>query len=73
MSIWLWLALAVVALSIVNGIIARWKHRSAILWFVLGLMFNPIPFFVLLYLPARQRAPYSPPAHGQDQGHRIIE
>ena len=73
MSIWLWLAWAVVALSVANAFIAYRKHRSAILWFVLGLMFNPIPFFVLLYLPARQRTPYSPPAHGQDQGHRIIE
>jgi hypothetical protein len=72
-SIWLWLAWAVVALSVANAFVAHRKRRSPTLWFVLGLMFNPITFFVLLYLPPRERAPYWPPAHGQDQGNRIIE
>ncbi len=43
-------------------VIAYRKNRSAVWWFVLGLMFNPVAVMVLLCLPAQARKPYWPPA-----------
>jgi hypothetical protein len=62
MSIWLWMAVAVVVMCAVTPWIAYAKNRSALLWLVLGLMFNPIAFVILLFLPALPRQSYRPPA-----------
>jgi hypothetical protein len=62
LSIWIWLAIAVLAACVLNPWIAYKKNRSAWLWFVLGLLFNPVAFVVLLFRPTLPRAPYRPPA-----------
>jgi len=73
MTIWAWAALAIVALSFTNAMIARWKNRSMTLWFILGLMFNPISFIVLLCLPTRSRATYWPQGFAEEDYGRRIE
>ena len=62
LSIWQWAAIAVLVTVVLNPFIARRKNRSAWLWFVLGLLFNPIAFVILLFLPAEPNPPYTPPA-----------
>jgi len=52
-SIWQWLIFVVLVTTVANGIIAQRKGRSVAGWVVLGLMFNPIAFVVLLCLPSR--------------------
>ena len=52
LSIWLWLLFVVLAMVIANGFIAHRKGRSVIGWVILGLMFNPIAFVILLNLPS---------------------
>jgi hypothetical protein len=52
LSIWLCVAAAFIATCVLNPWIASRKNRSALLWFVLGLLFNPIAFFILLFRPA---------------------
>src|SRR5262249_52464825 len=62
LSIWHWLVLAVIATIVANGFIARHKGRSVAGWVVLGLLFNPIAFVVLLCLPSeRLDVPPAPP------------
>jgi uncharacterized membrane protein HdeD (DUF308 family) len=62
LSIWLWLAIAVLASMVLNPWIAYRKNRSPWLWFVLGLLFNPVALVILLFRPALPRLPYRPPA-----------
>jgi len=62
LSIWLWLAIAVLATMVLNPWIAYRKNRSPWLWFVLGVLFNPVAFVVLLFRPSLSRPPYRPPA-----------
>jgi hypothetical protein len=53
-----------------NPCIASRKNRSPGLWFVLGLLFNPVACLVLLFRPALPLAPYRPPpASGELRGH----
>jgi len=61
LSIWLWLAIAVLATMVLNPWIAFRKNRSPWLWFVLGLLFNPVAFVILLFRPTLPRPPYRPP------------
>ncbi len=62
LSIWQWMATAVLVMCAVTPWIAYRKGRPALWWFVLGLLFNPITFVILLSLPAQPRPPYRPPA-----------
>ena len=62
LSIWLWIAIAVLATCVLNPWIAYRKNRSPWLWFVLGLLFNPVALVVLLFRPTLPRPPYRPPA-----------
>ena len=41
-------------MTVANGFIASRKNRSVVNWVILGLMFNPIAFVVLLFLPSRK-------------------
>jgi len=43
-------------------LIAYRKNRSPWLWFVLGLLFNPVALVILLFRPSLPRPPYRPPA-----------
>ncbi len=52
LTLWEWLLILVVAMAAANGFIARAKSRSVLGWIILGLMFNPIAFIVLLFLPS---------------------
>jgi hypothetical protein len=52
-SFWQWVLIVLLATVVANGFIARAKSRSVIGWVILGLMFNPIPFVILLFLPSR--------------------
>jgi hypothetical protein len=54
LSIWHWLIIVVLAMTVANGFIASRKNRSVVNWVILGLMFNPIAFVVLLFLPSRK-------------------
>ena len=54
LSIWQWLLVAALVTTVANGVIAHRKSRSVLGWVVLGLMFNPIAFVVLLFLPSRR-------------------
>jgi hypothetical protein len=47
---------------VLNPWIAYRKNRSPWLWFVLGVLFNPVAFVVLLFRPSLSRPPYRPPA-----------
>ncbi|HEX4554800.1 MAG TPA: hypothetical protein VH249_12485 [Xanthobacteraceae bacterium] len=67
LSLWELIVIGVLVLCAVTPVIAYKKNRSAVLWFVLGLMFNPVALVVLLCLPARTRKPYSPPAAGGER------
>jgi len=60
-GLWIWLCVAVafVATCVLNPWIAARKNRSALLWFVLGLLFNPVALFVLLFRPACRARPNS--------------
>ena len=60
-SIWHWLLIVVLVMTVANGIIAHSKSRWVAGWVILGLMFNPIAFVVLLFLPSR-RIDLPPPA-----------
>jgi len=71
LSFWHWLLIGFLVICAVTPVIAHKKNRSAVLWFVLGLMFNPVALVVLFCLPARTRKPYCPPAAGGQ--HRTIE
>jgi hypothetical protein len=62
LSLWQLILIGLLVLCAVTPLIAYKKNRSAVLWFVLGLMFNPLALVVLLCLPARPREPYWPPA-----------
>ena len=62
LSIWQWMAITVLAMCAVTPWIAYKKNRPALLWFVLGVLFNPITFVILLFLPALPREPYRLPA-----------
>src|SRR5262249_24124058 len=62
LSIWQWLAIAVVASVVLNPWIAYKKTRPMWLWFALGVLFNPIALVILLFLPSLPRPPYRPPA-----------
>jgi hypothetical protein len=53
-SIWHWLIVVMLAMTVANGFIARRKNRSVVGGVVLGVMFNPIAFVVLLFLPSRK-------------------
>jgi len=61
-SIWQWTAIAVLVTVALNPFIARRKNRSAWLWLVLGVLFNPIACVILLFLPAAHDPAYTPPA-----------
>jgi hypothetical protein len=52
-SFWHWMIIAVLLMTVGNGLIAYQKNRSVAAWVILGLMFNPIAFVVLLFLPKR--------------------
>jgi hypothetical protein len=54
LSIWHWLIIIVLAMTVANGFIASRKNRSVVGWVILGVMFNPIAFVVLLFLPSRK-------------------
>lgn len=62
LSIWLLLAIAVLVTIVLNPWIAYRKNRSPWMWLVLGLLFNPVAFVVLLFRPTLPRLPYRPPA-----------
>jgi len=66
-SLWQLIVIGLLAICVVTPVIAYKKNRSAVLWFVLGLMFNPVTLVVLLCLPARTRKPYLPPAAGGER------
>jgi hypothetical protein len=53
-SIWQWLLIVVLVTTVANGVIAHRKNRWVLGWVILGLMFNPIAFVVLLFLPSRK-------------------
>jgi len=53
-SIWQWLLIIVLITTVANGFIAKRKDRWVLGWVILGLMFNPIAFVVLLLLPSRK-------------------
>jgi hypothetical protein len=59
LSIWHWMAIAILVMCAITPWIAYKKNRPALWWFVLGVPFNPIAFIILLFLP---RLPYRPPA-----------
>jgi hypothetical protein len=54
LSIWHWLIIVLLAMTVANGFVASRKNRSVVNWVILGLMFNPIAFVVLLFLPSRK-------------------
>ena len=54
LSIWEWLLILVLVTTVANGVIAQRKGRSIVGWVVLGLMFNPFAFIVLLFLPSQK-------------------
>jgi hypothetical protein len=54
LSIWEWLLILVLVTTVANGFIAHHKRRSIIVWVILGLMFNPFAFLVLLFLPSNR-------------------
>ena len=60
-SIWQWLAIAVMVMGLVTPVIAYKKNRPVFLWLALGVLLAPIPFFFILFLPALPRPPYRPP------------
>jgi hypothetical protein len=62
LSIWFCAAIAMLATCVLNPWIAYRKNRSPLLWLVLGLLFNPIAFVILLFRPALPHSPYRPPA-----------
>jgi hypothetical protein len=62
LSIWQWAAIAVVIMGLITPVIAYKKNRPVFLWLALGVLFAPIPFFIILYLPSLPRPPYRPPA-----------
>jgi hypothetical protein len=66
-SLWQLILIGLLVICAVTPVIAYKKNRSAVLWFVLGLMFNPVALVVLLCLPARTRKPYWPPAAGGER------
>jgi hypothetical protein len=70
-SLWQLILIGLLVICVVTPVIAYKKNRSAALWFVLGLMFSPVAFVVLLCLPAQARKPYCPPARGGER--RTIE
>jgi hypothetical protein len=66
MSIWLWLAVAIIIMGLATPLIAYKKNRSVFLWLALGVLFTPIPFFMILFMPSLPRPPYrAPVAPGQ--------
>ena len=71
MSFWHWMMVAAVVMYAATPWIAYKKNRPAGVWFVLGLLANPIAFIVLAFLPSRPRPPYRPPAAPGEM--RIIE
>jgi hypothetical protein len=54
LTIWEWLLILVLLTTVANGFIAHAKTRSVLAWVILGLMFNPIAFIVLLFLPSNK-------------------
>jgi hypothetical protein len=62
LSIWHWLLIIVLVTTVANGIIAYRKNRSVAGWVILGLMFNPVAFVVLLFMPSRKLDWHRPPA-----------
>lgn len=61
LSIWQWAAIAVVIMGLITPVIAYMKNRPVFLWLALGVIFAPIPFFIILFLPSLPRPPYRPP------------
>lgn len=61
-SMWHWMAVAVVVLGLATPLIAYTKNRPVFLWLALGVVFAPIPFFMLLFMPKLPHPPYRPPA-----------
>ncbi len=62
LTIWLCTVIALLATVVLNPWIAHRKNRSPWLWLVLGVLFNPIAFVILLCLPHQPSSPYAPPA-----------
>ena len=62
LSIWLWAAIAVLIMGVATPFIAYAKNRPVFLWLALGILFAPIPFFIVLFLPKLPRPPYRLPA-----------
>ena len=54
LSLWNWLLIVVLVTTVANGIIANRKNRWVAGWVILGLMFNPVAFAILLFLPSRK-------------------
>jgi hypothetical protein len=52
LSKWHLLIIILLLMTCGNGVIASRKNRSVVGWVILGLMFNPIAFVVLLFLPS---------------------
>ncbi len=61
LSMWQWAAIACIVLGLVTPVIAYKKNRPVFLWLALGVIFAPIPFFFILFLPRLPRPPYRPP------------
>jgi hypothetical protein len=53
-----WLLVVVLVTTVANGLIANRKNRSVAVWVILGLMFNPVAFVVLLFLPRSATHPH---------------
>jgi hypothetical protein len=62
LSIWHWMLIVVLITTVANGIIAHRKGRWVAGWVILGLMFNPVAFVVLLCLPSLKLDLSLPPA-----------
>jgi uncharacterized membrane protein YoaK (UPF0700 family) len=52
LSLWIGVVVAFVAMCAITPMIASKKNRPPALWFVLGLLFNPIALVILLRLPS---------------------
>ncbi len=70
LSVWQWLIVMVLVMTMGNGFIAQHKGRSALGWIILGLMFNPIAFVVpavpALSPPAKVLAGIARACRGRD-------
>ena len=62
LSMWHWMAIAVIVMGLATPLIAYAKNRPVFLWLALGVLLAPIPFFIVLFLPKLPRPPYRPSA-----------